>query len=562
MSVDSDLPVFSFRPNWREPMVERLSFLTDVLRASKGAEQVRSLRDTPRRSFDADFLLTARERAYWDLFINTLGGQEVAAPLYWEGTTLSVDLPAAGPTRIDFDTTYREWQYHTGLLALLVGQSALDWEVVEIAAVDDAGVDLLAPTVRTWPKGTKLYPLRRCVLDQAGDLDHATAGVANSTAQLRVIGANPWVPAEDTSPTYLGLPVFLEEPNWVEDLSVSFDREVSMLDTGMGRTYQVDGLGRALLGQSHRWFLPGRQRLAAFRDMIYRHKGRAGLFWLPTFKADLKVAAFSTAGSQRIIVENAGYQYTGGPGRGREHIAIKRASGTRYYRIASVEPGETAGTEQLNLPGLQIVGVDLRPADVLRTSFMDTARFDSDDFEITHYGGIDGHHEASTMFRSVKNTRTAPTPVSLPISTAFEDDGACGRIPWYIRIKVEFTNWLTPMISNVYFINPEDGPILNSSTQTEDTSLNHRIPRDFDSVEWVWAEQDLPPQVILFTLSGAQPGWTSQSRFRVSARRYGEEFFTPLVPIDDEEYDSFSNSNEEGYFTVRNRLSSRWWFNI
>lgn len=422
--ADIDLPVFSFRANWKEPMSERLAFKTDVLTASKGAEQRRSLRQTPRRTFEADLLLTGRERSFWDLFINRLGGGEVTVPLYWEVVSIPVGLTAMVSDRIDFDTSYREWPYHEGRLAILIRDSALDYEVVEIASVDAGGVDLAAPVERAWPRGTKLLPLRRAVLDQVGDVDQLTASTASVTVQCRLLGPNPWTPAVDDSPVYGGLPVFLSEPNWVEALTVQMGREIALLDTEIGLTYQADKLGRALIGQSHRWFLPGREKLAGFRDLIYRHMGRAGAFWLPTFKADLKIAANIVAASAQIEVENIGYLYTGGPTSGREYIAIKHEGGTILRKVLSVIPGTTSATEKLNLDAP--VGLDLSTGQVRRISFADTARFDTDEFEIVHYGGADAHHDASAMFRTFKNTRTSPLPIDYPIPEVTMNLLACG----------------------------------------------------------------------------------------------------------------------------------------
>lgn len=428
--ADADLPVFSFRANWREPMSERLAFLTDVLAASEGAEQRRSVRQTPRRTFEADFLLTGRERTFWDLFINALGGAEVVAPLYWEVVSIPATLTATVSDRIDFDTTRREWAYHEGYLALLIGDSALDYEVVEIAAVDAGGVDLTAAPLRSWPKGTKLLPLRRAVLDQIGDVEQPTAGVGRVTAEIRIIGPNPWTPAADSSPVYAGLPVFLSEPNWVEDLTVQQDREVDLLDTDVGLTYQVDATGRVLLGQAHRWFLPGKDNLAGFRDLIYRHRGRAGAFWLPTFKADLRLVTAAGSSATQIEVENVGYGYTGGPTSGREYIAIKHSGGTILRKVLSVVPGSTTATEKLNLDAA--LGLALSPGQVLRISFADAARFDTDEFEIVHYGGVEAHHDASALFRTFKNTRTSPTPISYPAPVGTMDGLPCGDAQYAI----------------------------------------------------------------------------------------------------------------------------------
>ena len=422
-NLDSYLPVFSFRANRKEPMSERVEFLTDVLRGARGAEQRRSLRPTPRRSFEGDFLLSGRERTFWDLFFNKLAGGEMMIPLYWEGVLLEEPLWSTTSTRINFETYRREWKYMESGLAILMGKTALDYEVVQITGVDLGGIDLAYPVANTWPRWTKLYPLRRGVIEGLGTPSHPTAGLAKVSAQFRLTAPNPWeVPESDIEygrmavedmPEYEGLPVFLDEPNWVEELTIEFGREVAIADTGMGLPFQVDTLGRALMGQAHRWFLPGRERLADFRDLIYKFKGRAKAFWLPTFKADLKLTAPVAAGATQITVENVGYRYTGGPTSGREHIAIKHEGGTILRKVVSVLPGLTTATERLILDSP--IGLDLSPGQVRRISFADTARFDSDEFEIIHHGGIDGHHEATAMFRTFRNSRTAPLPIHYPI---------------------------------------------------------------------------------------------------------------------------------------------------
>lgn len=406
-------------------MSERLAFLTDVLRARLGAEQRRSLRETPRRTFEGDFLLVGPERTFWDLFMNRLAGQEVMIPLYWEAVGLPAGTIALSTDRINFSTVRREWPNFTGGLALISGDTALDYEVVEIAGVDDNGIDLAAPVSRAWRAGTKLYPLRRGVIDDAGELDHASAAVGTVTAQFRLNVANPWTPAtSDPAPVYGGLPVLIAEPNWIETLSVDMSRQIATLDTEVGLTYQTDVLGRFLAGQAHRWWMPGREALAIFRDLLYRHRGRAGAFWLPTFKADFRLAAATTSGSNQVTVDNVGFGYTGGPTSGREYVMIRHTSGVIFRKIVDVIPGTTSATEKLVLDSP--VGLALQPGQVRKISFMDTARFDADEFEITHHAGIDGLHECSTTYRAFKNTRTSPTPISYPIPTQNKNAGPCG----------------------------------------------------------------------------------------------------------------------------------------
>lgn len=241
--------------------------------------------------------------------------------------------------------------------------------------------------------------------------------------------------------------MFLDEPNWVENLSMEYTREIATMDPSFGLPYQVDATRRALVGQAHRWFLTGRQRLASYRDLIYRHRGRAGSFWLPTFKADLKLVTDVLDTDTQIEVESVGYLYTGGPTSGREHIAIKHEGGTILRKVLSVAPGITAATEILNLDAP--VGLALATGQVRRISFADTARFDNDDFDIVHHGGIDGHHDASASFRTFRNTRTAPLPIHEPIPVGSMNSIRCGE--WTERAICFALDWSTSMDTNNRF---------------------------------------------------------------------------------------------------------------
>jgi hypothetical protein len=598
MAIDIGIPIWSFRANWKSPVLERLSFLTDLLRAEEGAEQRRSLRETPRRTVEADFLLRGPERTFFDLFVNRFAGGDVMIPLYWDIVSLPEATIIGTTDRINFNNVQREF---VPGYAIIMGNDALTYEVVEIAGMDAEGIDLAAPTTRKWPRGATLMPLRRAFIDDLGTPSHVTAGIATATGRFLIREANPWWPeiivpkhspgwryklepyettdaeyAEDDypysdpdyddsewligagplhyhgpphifafindwgyenstdiqtpqdiwmrrqlacapgyrlyfniaydnlvklwvdgvqvdltttgnvglatgsimptranpvvclfvdetdgpaatnftfadmevsqrlpsvlpPPVYAGLPVFLEEPNWVEALDTAYDREVVRLDNNVGLPYQVDSLGRALLGQSHNWFLPGREKLAAFRDLLYRNRGRGRSFWLPTFKHDFRLVNSPLAGAAQIVVENTGFRYVGGPTSGREYIAIKHAGGTILRKILSVAAGTTSATEKLNLDAA--LGLDLSPGLVRRISFADVARFDSDDFEITHHMGLDGLAECSALFRTFKNTRSAPLPVHFPVETSLMTPFVCGNVGPQVVLPRHSPDW-------------------------------------------------------------------------------------------------------------------------
>lgn len=442
--ADIDLPAFSFRPDWADGVSEKLTFLTDVMRSTTGAEQRRRVRSTPRRSVEADFLLVGPERTFWDLFMSRLAGGEVLVPFFWEAVAVS-GLVAGSTTRINFDTQHRE--FYPGGLVMLSGGSALDFEVLAVSGVDATGITLVSAVTRSWGRGTRLMPVAPALVDEMGSPSHKSAAVAVVSARFIFNRPNKRVVPPDPATVYAGLPVFGQEPNWADDLDADFDREATRLDNSSGRIYQIDLLGRAFVGQAHRWFLPGRESLAEFRDLLYRNAGRRGTFWLPTFKADLSLKAPVASGSTRIVVAEAGLNYANVPFSGREYIAIRHSGGTIYRKIVSVLPGLTPGTERVNLDAP--VGLALSPGQVRKISFMDTARFDQDEFQLTHHGPLDGLHECSAVFRTFRNARTAPMPVANPAPAGVEDWTVCGEdvpsacyeVPifdgWYYRLDVQ-----------------------------------------------------------------------------------------------------------------------------
>lgn len=435
---DALLPCFPFRPNWGEGVQERLEFRSTVLRADEGAEQRQSVRQTPRRTIEAEYLLIGPERAFFDVWMHRLSARAVTVPLYWDVALLTAATEAGVTTRLEFDTRFTE--FAAGKTVILQGKRATDFEVVEVSAVDDDGIDLEAATGHVWPVGTRVMPLRRAYVEDLGELDHASASVANTTVRFQINDANPWTPAADGSPTYGGLPILENEPNWVAGLGAELRHDVVRFDPGVGLVYQTDPVGRANVGQEHRYFLEGRESLAGIRDLLYRHQGRRGEFWLPSFKRDLELVGSVLSTDTQIEIENIGLSYAGGPGSGREHIIIWTNDGQRIVRRIT-DSEATGDTETLDLDAA--MGLDLSPGLVRKISFLDTARFDQDEFELTHLTDSQGLTELTTTFRTFPRIRTAPAPLEYPIPLTEENGVPCGVPPFGVFTVDARTNAAT-----------------------------------------------------------------------------------------------------------------------
>lgn len=422
MVADSALPVWTIRPNWREPVLERLEWMTDVIEASDGNEQRRALRLSPRRSFEMTFNPFNADRSYFDLFLHRLGAEEFMVPLWHDQAKVNIAL-AAGVTAIPVDTTYRE--FVAGGMALIVGADPHVFDAIEITAVTDTQITAgVGEVTRSWPAGARIYPLRRARLSDESMFAAITNRVGQATLEFQLNQANDIASeGEWEGETYLGLPVIATPPNRKEQIDLSYLRKLTVLDNDQGLRYLTDEADRAFTTQMHYWQMRGRQEHWEFRQMLYRLRGKQTPVWLPTFNDDLTLARDVSAAGTAVHVNKIGYAYTGGVQPGREHIMFRTSAGNYIAKISGTGAPLAADEERLNLTAA--VGADLAAG--RSASFLEASRLDHDTVEITHYTDTDGMAECKTTFRSFANTRAAPAIIYYPIPTTEQEMLRCGE---------------------------------------------------------------------------------------------------------------------------------------
>ena len=420
--ADKDLPVFSLVPNWRQGIVERLEWLTDVMRSESGHEQRRSLRSTPRRYFEATFNPFDEDRTFLDLWFKRFAEREFLLPLWHDKAKLGAAL-APGAVRLPIDNTYREFE--TGGLALLYA-STFRFEVVTISGQDGTGLDVSA-TIRTWPAGTVIHPLRPAYLeDPGGQLSAIVNHVGSASLSFQLSRANPYDPGAEALPTFSGLPIILQEPNRAEELRVSYERATEDMDTKLGRIYRRDEVGSAFETQFHDWQAVGRKAHHELRQTLYRLHGRQKPLWLPTFNRDVALAASLSAVSTNMVIKEVGYRHLGGAISGRDVVMLRDQGGTpRYASISGTATGPGLTEETLVLAGA--LGA-IMPAGTTG-SFVRQARLDQDAIEIMHHTDTDGATEASAAFKTFVPGRSTAGPLVDPFDTGVMGVEPCGIPP-------------------------------------------------------------------------------------------------------------------------------------
>lgn len=388
---------WSWAPDWSDGMTERLSWLTDILQSESMVEQRRALRTTPRREFEISGYAEGRERQLLDIALFGWSQRTWAIPIWPDIQWLSTPV-TLGSLRIDCQTA--DLDFTVGSLAMLRGESAFDYEVVEVAAIDATGLTLARATQSGWPSGTRLYPARTAQLVEQPSLKRLTDRLVQMDVRFLITEPCDWPKGLPTT-LYRNRPVLEARPDESEELSSSCQRNLLTLDSSMALPAVLDTAGLAMPVQGHRWLELGRSARSSYRKLLYALIGRVGELWVPTHADDLTLAAQITEGGTTLEVENIGYARFGLQRTGRKDIRIELYDGTVFHRRIT-DSTEVSGTlERLEINAA--LGRLVTPTQIARISWMTLCRLDSDSVEIDHMTDSEGVAASSLTFRGVRD---------------------------------------------------------------------------------------------------------------------------------------------------------------
>lgn len=392
--VGSRVTGFGWTANWREPVVERLEWATDVLTAYAGEEQRRSLRLRPRKALEFGVLVEGSERRLLEATLYGWGGRVWAVPLWWDGVELASGA-AAGATTVSLDTTTRDFQ--AGGLAMFIGATAAQFEVAEVESVGPSSITMKRPLVNNWPAGTRAYPARACRFEPEQTLVAFTGDAAEGRLRFTAVEPDNWAAA--ASPTYRGYPVLEERPEWTSAPRLGMERKLSILDAVAGPRRVLDESGAPAISQSLRFTATGRAAIDTWRQRLHLLRGRHLGVWVPSWAEDFKVVATIGASDLAMDVESCGYTRYVAQGTLRRDVRIQTASGAVFYRRITGSSELSATVERLNLD--TALGVTLAPGEVAMVSFLHHLRNAADAVEIAWWTGETA--DLSLTFRGSRN---------------------------------------------------------------------------------------------------------------------------------------------------------------
>lgn len=415
MAEDYELPVWGIRPNWSDPVIETLEWLTDVLTSRSGAEQRISNRLAPRRTVEARYNPHENERTFVDLVMHKLARGEWMFPLWFDRSDLTATAVAA-TSRIDCETQYRE--FFAGGMAYLVGPDTFSGEAVRISAVDSTGLDLAVPLDKEWPAGTKIHPLRRGRFE-APTQELITSRLAETSLRFEIVEDNNISDSGAWSTTHSdGLPVLDREPEWSENMEIDLSWLGDEFDPGFGIKRVTDTAGRAFRQHGHSFIIVGAKERFEHRQMLYRLNGRQKPIWVPTYADDIEVIVDAASSATALDVSQCGLAYIGGPTDGRDHLYF---SDGQIAEITDATLLSGPARERLTLAS----GLTSAASAGDRASFIEKCRLAQDSIEIEHLGDTHGVARSTLTFRAFADRRVATTATQ-PIPAAAQSSDPCG----------------------------------------------------------------------------------------------------------------------------------------
>ena len=391
--------VWPVPPDWSNGVTETLAFATDVMQASATAvTQHRGLRISPRRSFGFEILSNGQARRVADMLLAGHSGEwllPIFPDVQWVAGTV-----AAGDEFIACETD--GFDFAVGAKALLY-RGVNDWEMIEVAEIEETGLVLAAPLVNDWAglgivPGARLYPLRRAYL-QDGTEEEALSDLAGKRSlTFNVLDACDWS-VLDAPTLYLGHPVLTVRPDESENPTASYSKLLQTVDYGTAAPLVHDLPKLALRTQQHRWVLRRRPAHSWFRSLLYTLDGRRVPMWVPSWNSDLKPAANIAANSTTLTVEWAGYTLFGLAQPNRKDIRIELNDGTVFYR--RINNAVEAGNNETLTLSASLSAHSIAASSIRSISFMALCTLASDSVEIEHVTDAAGVATATTGWQAV-----------------------------------------------------------------------------------------------------------------------------------------------------------------
>lgn len=406
--------------DWNKPVLERISYLTNVIETHDGTEQRIRLRRNPRRSYQY-YIWTAtndipseqsRLQAIYNQQLRYSLGNDWFIPIWTDYQILPADY-SSGVSTITIPTTYLD--YRIGGKVIII-RNFQTYEIKTIDTFNSSSITFTTATAFAWKKGDIVAPIR-----EAWPAQESFSGIkvsyhmqmADQFWDIKVEDSAPSGRISNITPTvkHNGYEVLLKKSHYPDDLNFETFNQLRRLDnqTGVFKNdprhfiYSSDGVSRYLRGRNrfeYKFLSTSRQDYAEYLGFLERCKGRLLAFYYPNWNNELNITSSGSSGTTSITVLFCGLSNY--PANLNPAILFKTVSGTYITKNVTGTPVNNGdGTETFTIStGL---GISWTSATFEFVCFMNLVRLDQDMIEIQHQTTTVGAESNLTFVTSLEN---------------------------------------------------------------------------------------------------------------------------------------------------------------
>lgn len=366
------------------PVTEVWAWLTDVIASRDNTEQRIGLRSTPRRSIKYGFMLedeTERRRQYGRWF-RSVGGR-IALPYYQYATKLT-EPSLVGDSKLWFDPAMTD--VRDGDLVIVLEEATMTGYVVKLDTVEADGATTVNPLAFAPTAKMIVAPAFVSMLaDRSGLTMRTVTGHIDISAQA--LGyRTPFKRPGSTAviETYDDIPVLHLRPVAVSETPEIFDANYETVDSDTGLQEIYVSWPHPDVGTARKWSIRRRQNpveMDWWRDFLDDALGQRDPFLMPTWFADLVLAADPAVGATQLVVTAPDYSSLYYPFETFKRLQLETEAGIIWRRVTGVtdNPG---GTTTLNLD--TALGGTAPEVAISKISFLNLVRLASDNVTLTH----------------------------------------------------------------------------------------------------------------------------------------------------------------------------------
>ncbi|WP_180007726.1 hypothetical protein [Acinetobacter sp. YH16057] len=355
---------------------ESIGFKTDVFESKNGTEVRTPLKDKARQTLGFSSVVLRNEIAQH--FNTQWGGirKNWAVPLFQEAQfvgDVAPEIVADGepvPEQTVIACRTDIYSFYEGGLALLKNKT--EQILVEILSVSSDHI-VIKNTVSI--KLAKLYPVRLCFIN--GDISRQISGVHAQASITFIVIDEPEV-LESEPNQFLGNDLCWFCLTYSGDgMDATLSQQQNMINNEVGVIFQNSDWDFARYSKQYRAIIKGQDELYAYRQFLFRRKGKYRPFWLPTYESNMRCKSTGFV-SAVMLIESDQYKQLADQ---RKHIAIK-SNGAWTAHTITASALVSGSTVQVTVsPAL-----NKNASSIERISYLGLHRLDADSIDL-HYQG-------------------------------------------------------------------------------------------------------------------------------------------------------------------------------